>query len=281
MNYLLRVFLLSLSVFFISDLHAQDSTASPFKWKAESKKIGERKYELSFSTEGAKGWQLYSPVQTLADLDKTTELLFNDSAIRLQANISEATPSKSINSAIFENKQVKVFDGPAIIKAIIVFDSIVPANLQGVLNYTYGNDTTFNAAIAFPFTVALEGGVAAATRIKVASIDIENPVNNCGDEGTKNKSILTIFLLGFLGGFIALLTPCVFPLIPVTVTFFTKKSPNKKKGMSNAILYGLFIFLIYVAITIPFHLTGSAKSEVFNNISTNVWLNLLFFLWVL
>jgi thiol:disulfide interchange protein len=277
MNYLLRVFLLSLSVFFISDLHAQDSTASPFKWKAESKKIGERKYELSFSTEGAKGWQLYSPVQTLADLDKTTELLFNDSAIRLQANISEATPSKSINSAIFENKQVKVFDGPAIIKAIIVFDSIVPANLQGVLNYTYGNDTTFNAAIAFPFTVALEGGVAAATRIKVASIDIENPVNNCGDEGTKNKSILTIFLLGFLGGFIALLTPCVFPLIPVTVTFFTKKSPNKKKGMSNAILYGLFIFLIYVAITIPFHLTGSAKSEVFNNISTNVWLNLLFF----
>jgi cytochrome c biogenesis protein CcdA/thioredoxin-related protein len=275
MKYLLRVFLLSLSAICISNLNAQDSMSSPFKWKAESKKTGERKYELSFSTEGVKGWQLYSPVQTLADLNKTTELLFRDSAVH-PGTFLEASTSKSINSAVFENK-VNIFDGPATIKVVIEFDSIVPAKLQGILNYTYGNDTAFNAAIAFPFNVDLEGGIAAATKIKVASIDINNPVNNCGDEGTKNKSILTIFLLGFLGGFIALLTPCVFPLIPVTVTFFTKKSPNKKKGMTNAILYGLFIFLIYVAITIPFHLTGAAKSEVFNNISTNVWLNILFF----
>jgi thiol:disulfide interchange protein DsbD len=67
-------------------------------------------------------------------------------------------------------------------------------------------------------------------------------------------------------------------MIPVTVSFFTKKSQDKKKGITNAILYGLFIFLIYVAITIPFHIANKAISpEVFNNISTNVWLNLLFF----
>jgi thiol:disulfide interchange protein DsbD len=67
-------------------------------------------------------------------------------------------------------------------------------------------------------------------------------------------------------------------MVPVTVTFFTKKSVDRKKGIANAVLYGFFIFLIYVLITVPFHLAGKAISpEIFNNISTNVWLNLLFF----
>ena len=92
------------------------------------------------------------------------------------------------------------------------------------------------------------------------------------------KASFTIFLLGLLGGLIALLTPCVFPMIPVTVSYFTNKSHNKKRGKTNAILYGLFIFLIYVLITIPFHLANDTISpEIFNNISTNIWLNLLFF----
>jgi thiol:disulfide interchange protein DsbD len=103
-------------------------------------------------------------------------------------------------------------------------------------------------------------------------------VNDCGDAGTKGKSIFTIFILGLLGGFIALLTPCVFPMIPLTVTFFTKKTGNKKKGIGNAVLYGFFIFLIYVLITIPFILPGKRSPEIFNNISTNVSLNLLFFI---
>jgi thiol:disulfide interchange protein DsbD len=154
----------------------------------------------------------------------------------------------------------------------------VPAQLQGKLTYFYGKNDEFNSDLPLAFNVALEGGVAANTKIKVASIDINNPVNSCGDEGTKNKSILTIFLLGLAGGLIALLTPCVFPMIPVTVSFFTKKSLDRKKGITNAILYGLFIFFIYVAITLPFHVANKAISpEIFNNISTNVWLNLLFF----
>ena len=128
------------------------------------------------------------------------------------------------------------------------------------------------------FNASLEGGVATGIKIKSSAIDIKNPVNNCGDDGTQNKSIAAIFLLGFLGGLIALITPCVFPMIPVTVTFFTKRSQSRAKGISNAVFYGLFIFLIYVAITIPFHIASKTISpEIFNNISTNVWLNLIFF----
>mgnify|MGYP002279639471 CR=1 FL=1 len=90
-------------------------------------------------------------------------------------------------------------------------------------------------------------------------------------------SNLTIFFLGFIGGLIALLTPCVFPMIPLTVSFFTKGARTKKIGLINAIMYGAFIFLIYVLLSLPFHLIDSVNPEILNNISTNPILNVVFF----
>jgi thiol:disulfide interchange protein DsbD len=90
-------------------------------------------------------------------------------------------------------------------------------------------------------------------------------------------SLLSIFLLGFVGGLLALLTPCVFPMIPLTVSFFTKQSQSKAKGVSNAILYGLFIVVIYILLSLPFHIFDSLDPEILNTISTNVWLNIFFF----
>src|SRR5688500_13090548 len=88
---------------------------------------------------------------------------------------------------------------------------------------------------------------------------------------------MAIFFLGFVGGLIALITPCVFPLIPLTVSFFTKRSGSRKKGIKNALVYGFSIFIIYVILSLPFHIVDQANPEVLNNISTNVWLNLAFF----
>ncbi len=105
---------------------------------------------------------------------------------------------------------------------------------------------------------------------------------NCDGESSlssdSGKSYASIFILGILGGFLALLTPCVFPLIPLTVSFFTKGSENKKKGFRNAILYGSFIFLVYLLLSVPFHLLDSINPDILNEISTNVWLNIAFFL---
>ena len=94
----------------------------------------------------------------------------------------------------------------------------------------------------------------------------------------EEKSNFSIFILGFLGGLIALLTPCVFPMIPLTVSFFTKNSGDSKKGLFNSILYGFFIFLIYILLSIPFHLLDSLDPGILNNISTNVTLNIIFFI---
>ena len=89
--------------------------------------------------------------------------------------------------------------------------------------------------------------------------------------------LLNLFLLGFLGGLVALLTPCVFPMIPLTVSFFLKQGSSLREGIFNALLYGGFIVLIYVLLSLPFHFLDSLNPEILNSISTNVPLNLVFF----
>jgi thiol:disulfide interchange protein DsbD len=95
------------------------------------------------------------------------------------------------------------------------------------------------------------------------------------DEKTNKKSLLVIFFLAFLSGFAALLTPCVFPMVPMTVSFFTKQSQNKTSGIRNAILYGLSIIIIYVLLgTI---ITAIFGASFLNSLSTNIYFNLFFF----
>lgn len=280
MNSLYKFVSLSVISFFFTGIVFSQGDSPVFPWKVSSKKISDGQYELTFSTIADGRWELYAPLQKI-DLP-TTELLFNDSSVMQEGKFSEEGEVKEIKHPLFEEGVVRVAQSPAGWTAIIRFrdkDS-VPAQLQGKLLYTYGRsaDSSFYPSTEFLFSVAMEGGTKSQARIKIGSIDIHNPVMPCGDDGTKNKSILSVFLLGVLGGLIALLTPCVFPMIPVTVTFFTKRSTNRKRGITNAVLYGFFIFLIYCLITVPFHIASKTISpEIFNNISTNVVLNFIFF----
>ena len=115
--------------------------------------------------------------------------------------------------------------------------------------------------------------------LKVATIDFQNPLTNCGTEAPQNsENFWTYVLLGFIGGLIALLTPCVFPMIPLTVSFFTKGTLNKSKGKRDAIIYGFFILLIFVLLSVPFHIIDGIAGNIFNQISTSVWLNVAFFI---
>ncbi len=265
--------ILFLTIIFSICSFSQDT--SLYKWEYSSKKTGEGNFELIFSTKGVNNWQLYAPNQEFSGV-KTVELTFPDSSIIIERAFIDTGVSKKFISPIFETT-VKVYEGQTEWKIPIRIQGTVPGKLQGKLSYFYGNNDTYNPEL-INFNVPLEGGVEATTKIKIASIDIKNPVSSCGDDDTADKSILSIFLLGLIGGLIALLTPCVFPMIPVTVSYFTNKSHNRNRGITNAVLYGLFIFFIYVLITIPFHLASDTISpEIFNNISTNVWLNLLFF----
>jgi len=271
MNQIVRIVGFLLFVFVTNDLFSQDSLPV-YKWDVSSKKTGDGQYELIFSTTGVPGWQLYSPSQKISDLT-TTEVKFGDSAIAQQKDFAESGASREVNNTVFDGK-VNVFQGPAEWTKQITISGTVPAQLQGTLSYSYGrNDEFYTANLAF--SVSLQGGIASTTRIRIGSIDINRPANDCGDMVTENKGMIGIFILGLLGGFIALLTPCVFPMIPLTVSFFTKQQ-SKHKGILNALVYGLSIFLIYVLLSLPFHIFH-ASPQVLNNFSTNVWLNLFFF----
>ncbi len=115
-------------------------------------------------------------------------------------------------------------------------------------------------------------------KLKVNSLDFNNPLTDCGEKKEKKtENYLTYLFLGFLGGMIALLTPCVFPMIPLTVSFFTKGNKDRAKGVRDALLYGFFIFAIFTALSIPFHLIDGIAGNIFNQISTSIWLNLFFF----
>ena len=256
--------------------YSQDTTAV-FKWSASSKKVSANEYELIFTTNGNTHWQLYAPNQMLGDV-ATTELQFNDSVFRLQPPFKDSGIVKTVQSPIF-NVPVTVSESKEVWKARIKIDGQIPAILQGTLLYSYGRGEEYYPSTAFSFAVPLEGGKESKARIKIASIDANHPVNDCGDgNATAGKSLAGIFLLGLLGGLIALITPCVFPLIPLTVSFFTKKSGSRSKGARNAFLYGFSIFLIYTILSVPFHLLNQLSPEILNNISTNFWLNLIFFI---
>ena len=131
---------------------------------------------------------------------------------------------------------------------------------------------TPETAIVAPVAAKQEG-------LKVASIDFMHPQTDCGIAQEKNsENFWTYLLLGFFGGLIALLTPCVFPMIPLTVSFFTKGSENKAKGKRDAFIYGFFILLIFVLLSVPFHIIDGIAGNIFNQISTSVWLNVAFFI---
>lgn len=86
-----------------------------------------------------------------------------------------------------------------------------------------------------------------------------------------------IFVLGLLGGFLALLTPCVFPLIPLTVSYFSKSSVSRAVGIRRSLSYAFSIIGIYALLSLPFHFLDQLRPEVLNAIATNVVLNLIFF----
>lgn len=107
----------------------------------------------------------------------------------------------------------------------------------------------------------------------------ENPKSNAEkpmdeDKDSKN-SIWMIFILSFASGFAALLTPCVFPMIPMTVSFFTKQSKTRSQGIKNAVIYGISIIAIYVILGTV--VTAVFGAEVLNKMSTNLWFNIIFF----
>ena len=131
------------------------------------------------------------------------------------------------------------------------------------------NDTTDTVSKPTDSVVTTETDSAKQAVTPIKDSNIEKPADK------EEKSLWTIFFLAFLGGFAALLMPCIFPMIPMTVSFFTKQSKTKAAGIRNAVVYGLAIIAIYVLLGSL--ITGIFGAEALNELSTSVTFNLIFF----
>jgi len=261
----------------------------PIDWSHKVNKISDDEYELIFIADMEPKWHIYSQYPDIKDDGPiATEVTFLDvdGNYSLLGKTTEP-PTKPVFEEAFQ-MNVRYFGGiteftqkikllnPDIdaIKAEVFFQicdnqkCLAPETEAFTfnLNPNTNNNSEVNA-------VSLED----IQKSSALNLNVTGWENYKQEEVTK-KSNFSIFLLGFLGGLIALLTPCVFPMIPLTVSFFTKSGANTQKGLANSIMYGFFIFLIYVLLSLPFHLIDSLDPEILNNISTNVTLNIIFFL---
>lgn len=250
-------------------------------WKISTEKTGEKEYRIIFRTSNEQRWEIFAPQ---ADFDgiPAAQITLPDSSIQIISPLalSGDQQAEAIKSQLFDGRSLPVLKGSTSFETKIRFSAAVPAQLSLTLSYSFGNDAKgeFYQEQA-SLEAELEGGVESKSRILIPGMDSAKPLQDCGISETKESGSgpMQIFLLGFLGGLFALLTPCVFPMVPLTVSYFTKHSDNRKKGKQLAILYGLFIFLIYVSFSIPFHLIGNVSPTIYNDISTNVYLNVAFF----
>ncbi|WP_340201968.1 protein-disulfide reductase DsbD family protein [Ascidiimonas sp. W6] len=276
------IFLISVICTFFG--YAQD----PINWTSSVEKISDTEFILVFQAEIENGWHLYS-IKEPKDLGPIpTSINFENKNNDFEV-LGGPTESETITEfdKVFET-ELSFFDKKAIFKQRIQILNKATNQIKAWVEYQACDDEVCIFRDE-EFLFSLDGSAVKqeAVTLDAKSIALSNqlklPLENKGvlskdqKEITNGENYWGIFALGFLGGLLALLTPCVFPMIPLTVSFFTKSATTNKKGITNAILYGFFIVLIYFLLSLPFHFLDSIQPELLNTISTNIWLNLFFF----
>lgn len=270
-NLILTCIGLFLAVF---NLNAQaDSIA---KTTVKINAINDSVYAVKVGVQLQPGWKVY-------DVSAEDGLEAPSFQFTLETALAKNKPQFSIASVtqsdpLFTN--AKVFKSNFDISQEILINGFQPDSLKGKLVMSVAKDLAFYV-IELPISLPLlHGQKTSQFSILLPESARNAPENACGETTTSSSAdsgAWGVFFLGFLGGLIALVTPCVFPMIPVTVSFFTKRSKTRKQGIQNGLIYGLSIFLIYVLASVPFHIVGNVQPEIFNSISTNAWLNIAFF----
>ncbi|MFV0531244.1 MAG: cytochrome c biogenesis protein CcdA [Flavobacteriales bacterium] len=266
----------------ITSLLVSAQIIDPVKVTESIKQIEDHEYEVALKAVIEDTWHLYSMDEQEAGLPTEINFLNQEGNYELVDTVQIDGDKIEEYSDVFE-ANLRYYSHEVTFRQKIKLINPDLKEIKVSIFYQVCDDSKCLAPEDKSFILNLDGSkssdlttIASEETLKLASIDIENPMNDCGEQEEKDNSLLGTFLKGFLGGFIALLMPCIFPLIPLTVSFFTKGSENKGKGLFKAGMYGFFIIAIFLLFSVPFHVLGGVDPELFNKISTNVWLNLFF-----
>lgn len=279
---------------------------NPIKWSYSVNKLENNEAELIFKAKIQKGWHLYSQFLSRDDGPIATSFNFETSTkYELIGKVAEGKAITEYDSNF--DMDLNYFKDKATFKQKIKLLSDVPFEIKGYLTFQVcdekmclppeDKDFVFKIDNAKADQSKVEEKVPLVNEVNVAekvsdssvfitndtvakeNISAETKIEAAKETKEEDKSLWGILIAGFLGGLLALMTPCVFPMIPLTVSFFTKQSKTKAKGLSNAIIYGLSIIGIYVLL--GYGITSILGADALNELAANPWFNLAFFVLLL
>ena len=257
---------------------APEATA---KWSVSSKVVSENVYELTFKASIVDGWHIY----TVDHAYNPISIEFaSDQGYSLVGGLNQVTkPSDFQGEKVF-------FDSVTLTQRVKLTGS--EATVTGEVSWSGCNDRFCAAPESWEFSVPLAAAVPAAsassddvtidTKSEEASSSLEAGIAS-GDNSDNEGSLWALIIEAILWGFAMLMTPCVFPMVPMTVSFFMKQSTTAAEGRFKAFIYGLFIVLLYtVPISVIIGLTwliggNAVTADIFNWLATHWLPNLIFF----
>jgi len=224
---------------------------NPVTWDFSYTQISDTEVDLHFKAVIDDGWYVYS--QYTGDGPVPTEFTFQNSDLfDLSGDVVEGKPIEQFDPNF--DAVLTYFKKEAIFTQRVIINSREDFILKGDVYFMTCDNSQCLPPEAVDFSFNIAGN----------------------EKESSNFSIWRLFFIAFLSGFAALLTPCVFPMIPMTVSFFTKQSKTKARGVINAIIYGISIIVIYVALGVG--VSSIFGADALNNMATNVYFNIGFFL---
>lgn len=288
MNKLLLTLLLFLA---FANINAQ--IVKPVKWTSKVEKISDTEFNLVMEGKIDDEWHLYSQYTPQADLGSAlpAEFKFEDvkGNYELVGKTKESPYTKKYND-VFEIDEYFFEHKVTFTQKVKILNAKL-TSIKAKIDYQVCKQSCINDNMKFTFAIPASGTAqTASTAVDTSQFVVSTPVDTAEaktevkelamppkkEEKEEETGLLKIFFLAFLGGFAALLTPCVFPMIPMTVSFFTKQSKNPGQGKRNAIFYGISIIAIYVVLGLA--ITGIFGADALNALSTDPWFNIFFFL---
>ena len=277
----------------------------PIKFNTEWKQNTDTEAEIIFNAKIDNGWHVYStelgdggPISATFNIDKIEGAEIIGKLTPIGNEIDEMDPIFGMRVRYFKDKatfiqKVKITDKNYLIKGYLEYGAcndencLPPTSVDFNFNGTINNAVSNNESKDENINETETNGKLNLTPLKIGSAEktdywkpVISELNSFGEHaGKESMSWIYIFLTGLAGGLLALFTPCVWPIIPMTVSFFLKRTKDKKKGIRDAWTYGASIVVIYLTLGLAITLIFGASA--LNALSTNAIFNILFCLMLL
>lgn len=270
---------------FISLLSLNSQEKEPVSWSYEVVKVNNLEYQISFDAEIIDGWKLYSQFSPEEGSVATSFKFLNNDNSYDASEIFNEDPYIIGYDNVFK-MDLFYFEHKASFNQSFRLKNKDLNQIKIEIDYSSCDDElcifrneTFNIVLDKNKKIIQDDIVFLNDIKKYNSLELDlDKTSYDSFDVIQSSNYFEIFIFGLLAGFLALLTPCIFPMIPLTVSYFIDQNKLKYNSLISASLYGSFIILIYILLSVPFHLFDSLNPNILNTISTNVYVNISFFI---